>query len=101
MPPPPPPPEPVQATLTAAVQPVPNRALTIDEFVRTFQPTAGRYQVALLHPRTNSPVTVAFTLPEGTPRVRLSNRELAFDYGRQEVDIRFLLGGRIEVSYRD
>ena len=82
-------------------QVVPNRPMTVDEFAKGFRPAAGKYQVTLLHPRTNAPVTVAFTLPQGNPRVRVTNRLIDFDYGRQEVEIRFLLGGRVEVKYFD
>jgi hypothetical protein len=45
-------------------------------------------------------VTVQFTLPPGVPKkVRASRRELEFDYGRHEVDIRFLVRGRVRVDY--
>jgi hypothetical protein len=54
--------------------------------------------VQLIHPLTGCPVDVCFTLPPGSPhRVRVQRRELEFDYGRQEVEIRFdRQGARVE-----
>jgi hypothetical protein len=78
----------------------PVRALTVEEFAAAFQPVPGNHEVILLHPRTGQPVTVQFTLPPGVPKkVRVSRRDLEFDYGRHEVDIRFLLRGRVRVDY--
>jgi hypothetical protein len=74
--------------------------MTLDEFAAAFQPVPGIHEVTLVHPRTGQPVTVQFTLPPGVPRkVRVSRRDLEFDYGRHEVDIRFLLRGRVRVDY--
>jgi hypothetical protein len=73
--------------------------MTPTEFVTSFRPKPGTYEVELLHPGTGKPVKVAFTLPEGTPRkVRLKRRAIDFDYGRQTVSIRFLIGGRVRVT---
>jgi hypothetical protein len=74
--------------------------MTLDEFATSFQPAPGLHEVTLIHPRTGQPVTVQFNLPPGMPKkVRVSRRDLAFDYGRHEVDIRFLLRGRVRVDY--
>jgi hypothetical protein len=94
VPPPPPPPVPAPAP---PVAPALVRPLTHQEFARSFQPTPGTHNVVLLHPRTGAPVNVSFTLPAGTPRVRVRPRELEFDYGRTQVEIRFLFDGRVRV----
>jgi hypothetical protein len=75
--------------------------LTLAEFASAFRPVPGTHQVLLVHPRTGRPVPVEFTLPPGVPRkVSVRRHELAFDYGRDEVTIRFGLLGRVRVSYR-
>jgi hypothetical protein len=74
------------------------RAPTVAEFATSFEPTAGPHEVELIHPGTGQPVKVAFTLPEGTPsKIRVRRRSLDFEYGRQDVSIRFLIGGRVQV----
>jgi hypothetical protein len=75
--------------------------MTLAEFAAAFQPAPGNFEVQLIHPGTGQPVTVQFTLPRGTPRkVRVHRRELEFDYGREEVTIRFGILGRVKVHYR-
>jgi hypothetical protein len=92
----PPQPGPVQTT----IPPPQARPLTPAEFAASFKPGPGNYEVVLLHPRSGQPVQVNFTLPPGQlRRIRVSRLHLVFDYGRQEVTIRFLLGGRVRVSY--
>ena len=78
----------------------PARPLTHREFAETFKPAPGTYDVVLLHPVTNAPVKVTFTLPEGTARnVRTFPRQINFDYGsRRDVTIRFLADGRVRVT---
>jgi hypothetical protein len=85
---PPPPPPPVVV-----------RALSVDDFVATFRPAPGTYEVTLLHTRTGCPVTVCFTLPPGCPTVCVHRHQIDFDYGREEVRIRFQIGGKVKVSY--
>jgi hypothetical protein len=46
------------------------------------------------------PVTVAFVLPAGNPRVSYFAHSLVFDYGRHEVEIRFQIGGMVRVIER-
>jgi hypothetical protein len=70
------------------------------DFARTFQPRAGTFTVVFLHPRTNQPVTVAFTLPQGSPRVSYVANSLLFDYGQHEVEIRFQILGKVKVLQR-
>src|SRR5262245_768352 len=80
--------------------PTPVRPPTHAEFARHFQPLPGRYEVVLLHPYTHCPVQVCFTLPPGCPKkVRVERRELEFDYGRREVEIRFYRDGGVRVMY--
>jgi hypothetical protein len=75
------------------------RPMTHQEFAALFKPAPGTYEVVLLHPGSKCPVTVCFTLPAGCPEVRVHRRELIFDYGRYEVEIRFQIGGRVRVTY--
>jgi hypothetical protein len=80
------------------VAPPRTKALTLAEFATSFEPKPGTYDVELLHPGTKQPVQVSFSLPSGKPRaVRLKRREIVFDYGRESVAIRFLIGGRVQV----
>jgi len=75
------------------------RPMTHREFAATFRPAPGTYDVVLLHPVTNQPVQVSFTLPPGEARVRTWPRQLNFDYGgRRDVSIRFLADGRVRVT---
>lgn len=96
-------PAPVAVPADASVllpAPTPVRPPTNAEFARHFQPLPGRYEVVLLHPFTHCPVQVCFTLPPGCPkRVRVERRELEFDYGRREVEIRFYRNGGTRVMY--
>ncbi len=76
--------------------------LTHADFARAFKPAPGHYEVVLLHPVTCCPVKVYFALPAGCPKkVRVERRELEFDYGKVEVEIRFLRDGRVKVEYND
>jgi hypothetical protein len=44
-------------------------------------------------------VKVTFSLPEGTPsKVRVSKREIDFEYGKHSVGIRFHHNGSVSVS---
>ena len=71
------------------VQPV--QVPTLDAFAKSFQAKAGSYDVTLLNPVTNRPTQVRFTLPEGTPRrVIVDRNEIEFVYGlRHFVRIQF------------
>lgn len=81
------------------LRPPHGHAMTLEEFARCFRPTPGTHHVCLIHPVTCRPVEVCFTLPPGCPRVRVSRREIEFDYGRREVEIQFRRNGRVEVDY--
>jgi hypothetical protein len=74
--------------------------MTHREFADTFKPAPGTYDVVLLHPVTNKPVQVTFTLPPGVVyNVRTFPRQINFDYGhRRDVTIRFLADGRVRVT---
>jgi hypothetical protein len=41
---------------------------TLDAFAKSFQPKGGTHEATILNPLTNQPTAVRFTLPEGTPR---------------------------------
>ena len=89
----------VQAAYARPVIVAPRRAVTVEEFVRCFRPTAGTHHVWVIHPVTCRPVEVCFTLPPGCPRVRIHQREVEFDYGRREVEIQFRRNGTVRVEY--
>jgi hypothetical protein len=88
------------APAPVVVMPAPAVVMTHEQFARAFKPLPGRYEVTLLHPGSKCPVTVCFTLPDGCPRVEVRRREIVFDYGRHEVEIRFALFGKVKVNYR-
>ena len=75
--------------------------LTIEEFVKCFQPFPGAYRVTLIHPKTCKPVTVCFELPDCgcPPKVRSGRRYVEFDYGKREVEILFRHNGTVDVDY--
>jgi hypothetical protein len=85
--------------VTAPAQQVP--ALTFKEFVDGFKPREGKHQARVVHPVTGQPVMVEFTLPPGTPEVRASSRQVEFDYGQTEVEVRFTSNGGVKVDYKD
>jgi hypothetical protein len=86
--------------LAAPVAVVP--ALTVEQFAASFVPAEGEYEVTLIHPHTCQPVTICFSLPCGCPRKTKVNRhEIEWDYGKEEVEIRFKKDGRILVRYDD
>ena len=89
---------PAPAPVMVAPQPANPGPQTAADFVRTFKPAPGSHQVTLLHTRTNQPVTIAFELPQGEPRVLSYSHSILFDYGRQEVEIRFMVGGKVKVT---
>jgi hypothetical protein len=101
---PPLPPEPAPVVVppppTAAV--VAPRPQTLNEFASSFRPAAGSYEVVLINPITNHPVKVNFTLPEGSPKVRVFPRRLEFDYGsrRNSIEIRFDRKDTVQVQSR-
>src|SRR6266852_1682093 len=93
------PPPRVIETQPAAPVVVVQRAPTLDEFAKSFQPAPGKYEVTIQHPVTCEPVKVCFTLPEGCPKkVRVHPREIDFDYGKTDVSIRFIRDGRVRVT---
>ena len=79
--------------------PLPPPVLTFDEFARGFRPTPGVHSVWLAHPKTGVPVFVSFTLPPGVPKINRGSRHVEFDYGKREVEVRFLLNGSVRVEY--
>lgn len=85
--------------LLPAPTPVPLRPMTHREFACLFKPVPGCHEALLIHPGSGCPVLVRFSLPPGCPRVRVGCREVEFDYGCKEVEIRFKLFGRVAVNY--
>jgi len=86
--------------LPGSVPALPTHPLTVKEFVCAFQPTCGKHSVVLLHPFTNCPVNVCFTLPSGCGKVKTKKclrERIIFDYGRKEVEIVFLRNGGVRV----
>jgi len=75
------------------------------DFARTFRPAPGNYEVEMIHPITNRPVIVRFMLPPANraPKVRVGPNllEYNFDDIDLEVEIHFLLDGRVFVKYDD
>src|SRR4051812_34764471 len=68
----PPPPRPSPENLGPAENfpPAPSKSasvLSFDQFVKSFQPKAGSYEITVLNPLTQQPATVRFSLPPGTP----------------------------------
>jgi hypothetical protein len=78
---------------------LPPQPMTVSEFVATFKPLPGNYEVMLIHPKTGCPVKACFTLPPGCLRkVRCTGHKIVFDYKCQcNVVIRFLHNGKVWV----
>lgn len=78
---------------------LPIQPMTVSDFVATFKPLPGKYEVLLIHPKTGCPVKVCFVLPPGCLRnVRCTGHRIVFDYKCQcDVVIRFLHNGKVWV----
>jgi hypothetical protein len=95
---------PVQTTPTREAAPPAKSAkeiMTIKEFASSFKPSpsGGKYEVVLQHPTTGKPVTVAFTLPPGSPKKITAGRlrlEIRYAKGRPVV-VRFFRNGNVVV----
>jgi hypothetical protein len=98
-----PPPQPVPFLPTVPTMPapaiVPVVPMTVADFVASFKPLPGKYEVLLIHPKTGCPVKVCFTLPPGCLRtVRSNTHKIVFVYKCQhDVVIRFLHSGNVWV----
>jgi hypothetical protein len=75
----------------AVVQPI-----TLCDFAAAFKPAPGKYEVLFVNPVTGCPTPVCFTLPCGCVKdVRVSRRQITFDYGTSKVTIKFrIITGR-------
>ena len=84
------------------VPPAPQQAVkvpTISEFVKSFQPKAGNYEVTLTSPVTQRPETVRFSLPREAQRVNVTRYGIEFVLGpRSFVRIEFDQDGPIVIS---
>jgi hypothetical protein len=78
---------------------LPVHPVSVGEFVASFKPLPGKYEVLLIHPKTGCPVKVCFTLPPGCIRkVRVNGHKIEFVYKCQrDVVIRFLHNGNVWV----
>jgi hypothetical protein len=95
-----PPPQPLPA-LPALPAPaiIPVQPMSVGDFVASFKPLPGNYEVLLIHPKTCCPAKVCFTLPPGCLRcVRANGHKIVFVYKCQhDVVIRFLHSGKVWV----
>ncbi len=98
---PPAPPVPLPgADTTRKVSEKPRTTPTIFEFAASFKPCAGTHEAVVVHPYTNTPVRVSFTLPEGSPTVKIKGglrRAVEFNYGNRGVEVWFYRDGRVVV----
>ena len=85
------------------VRPVPvmTTAVTIEQFVRTFQAAPGRaaYDVVFVHPCTGRPVSVSVELPGCPKRILYGKTEVVFRYGlcKKPVRVTFCQDGGVLV----
>ncbi|MCS6867107.1 MAG: hypothetical protein RMJ56_14000 [Gemmataceae bacterium] len=80
--------------------PVVPAALTLAEFSRFFTPTPGLHRVWLIHPVTQQPVQVCFTLPNGQLReFRVDRRSIRFEFSCGDVEIDFRSNGTVRIDY--
>jgi hypothetical protein len=90
---------PVQPDLTPPAPIQPPKAPTIDEFVKSFKPKAGNYEVTLTNPVNRQAEIVRFSLPGEPQRVRTTRNSIEFVYGpRQFVRIEFDQDGPMIIS---
>jgi hypothetical protein len=76
-------------------------ASTLQAFASSFQAGPGTYEAVLVHPFTNQPVKVSFTLPEGAPRkVHVTRHSIEWDYGPRFVQVNFFRNGDVQVKQR-
>lgn len=91
---------PPQTQVNVPTVPVGKRAvMTHEQFAKNFVPFPGKHDVTLIHPKSGQPLDISFTLPPGTPKVLTGPRNVIFDYGTSEVEIRFALFGKVKVFY--
>ena len=77
---------------------VPN-APTIEQFVKSFKPKAGNYEITITNPVNQRPEAVKFSLPGEPQRVRTTRDSVEFVYGpRRFVRIKFDQDGPIVIT---
>ena len=76
------------------------KALSLNEFAKSFQPRGGTHDVLLINPLTQAATPVHFSLPEGMPRrVIVDPQGVEFGYGlRHFVRIHFNTDGVVVTS---
>jgi hypothetical protein len=75
---------------------------TIYDFATSFKPTPGPHEVTVIHPYTNRPVKLSFSLPEGSPTVQIKGtlrRCIDFAYGKSHREIWFYRDGRVRLNF--
>ncbi len=84
----------------AAPDKAPSQAVTLGEFVKTFQPRGGNYDVLLINPLTKAATPVRSSLPDGMPRRVIADPQgVEFVYGvRHFVRIHFNSDGAVVTS---
>jgi hypothetical protein len=73
---------------------------TIYDFATSFKPSAGTHEAVVMHPYSNTPVKISFTLPDGTPSVKIKGglrRAVEFNYGNRVVEVWFYRNGQVVV----
>lgn len=92
-----PPPPPKTQLTSSKKQPV-VAAPTLQQFASTFQAVPGRHQVVIQHPMTGQPVEARFRLPNAQlRRIMVYPTEVCYDYGRDQVWLRFKSNGKVYV----
>jgi hypothetical protein len=78
------------------------RTLTLADFAKGFEALAGSHEITVVHPITQQPVNVQFTLPaDALRRIHVGRHEIEFKYKKKEVRIRFKNDGTVKVEDRD
>jgi hypothetical protein len=62
-------------------------------------PPRPTHRVTFKHPYTGRTITIPLSLPEDTPRMRLSRSRVIYDYGSYTVEARFQPDGSVDVVY--
>jgi hypothetical protein len=73
---------------------------TMDDFAKCFRPTEGHHRIWIVHPCSNRPVEVCFTLPCGRLReVEVNRHSIEFEYSSAR-DVRLVFHHNGTVSVR-
>lgn len=90
---------PINPDLAPPAPAQPAKAPTVDEFVKSFKPKAGNYEVTLINPVNRQAEIVRFSLPRTPQRVQANRNGFEFIFGpRQFVRIEFDQDGPTVIS---